>query len=539
MAQREVSATPQPRARFPAEATAMATRSGDMGGMTTSAFAGVQPDVPGRVDTGPPAGLTRWERREGGSVAAERALCDQLGKRIMLVQLKNQKKAKAPGVARAFHAKTVLGVENARLRVLDDIPPDLCAGFVQPGAEYPTTVRLSNASGTPQADHAGDMRGMALRVRVSPDEQHDLLATNFPVSHARDPKQFVAFAEAMAGNRALGIVKLAFEVGPGEVQRMVHNVRQATGREVRSLALETYWSRGAILWGSAGPVRYLLRHAVGSPPAPEPVPADPEYLRHELQRRLAQGDVVFDLLVQRFVDEERTPIEDGAVEWTEAVSPPIAVAQLVIPKQDVGTGAAVATEAKVDQLAFNPWHTTEEFRPLGNLNRARKAVYAAGSAHRLSYRFAEAVPWRTRVLGPFNERSTSFITRYRDWYRLPLFFQLLQLSAYRDVLRRSNLIDAEVHEAPPAAGKVDDPIPEHRRTVRTFDGMYNDLSDPQMGAVGARFGRNMPRSTGPTCSIPRTRSWSAASCSRARASSRPARSTSWPPPGSSSRSTTG
>src|SRR3954454_21812474 len=49
----------------------------------------------------------------------------------------------------------------------------------------------------------------------------------------------------MAGNRALGIVKLAFEVGPGEVQRMVHNVRQATGREVRSLVLQPRFGRSA------------------------------------------------------------------------------------------------------------------------------------------------------------------------------------------------------------------------------------------------------------------------------------------------------
>ena len=336
------------------------------------------------------------------------------------------------------------------------------------------------------------MRGMALRVRVSPDEQHDLLATNFPVSHARDAKQFVAFAEAMAGNRALGIVKLAFEVGPGEVQRMVHNVRQATGREVRSLALETYWSRGAILWGSAGPVRYLLRHAVGSPPAPEPVPADPEYLRHELQRRLAQGDVVFDLLVQRFVDEERTPIEDGAVEWTEAVSPPVAVAQLVIPKQDVGDGRRCrhrgqGRPARLQPLAHHrgvPPARQPQPRPQGGLRRR------LGAPAQLPLRRGGTLA--QPGAGRLQRAPDRLINRYRDWYRLPLFFQLLQLSAYRDVLRRSNLIDTEVREAPPAAGKVDDPIPEHRRTARTFDGTYNDLSDPQMGAVGARFGRNMP-----------------------------------------------
>src|ERR1700719_258612 len=30
-------------------------------------------------------------------------------------------------------------------------------------------------------------------------------------------------------------------------------------------------------------------------------------------------------------------------------------------------------------LEFNPWHTTAEFRPLGNLNRARHVVYTASA----------------------------------------------------------------------------------------------------------------------------------------------------------------
>jgi len=65
------------------------------------------------------------------------------------------------------------------------------------------------------------------------------------------------------------------------------------------------------------------------------------------------------------------------------------------------------------------------------------------------------------------------------------------LSAYRDELRRTNLIDTELREAPPKPEPVPSSIPEAVRTIRTFDGTYNDLSDPKMGSVDSTFGRTM------------------------------------------------
>ena len=204
----------------------------------------------------------------------------------MRVQLKTAKTASAHGVPhgvdRAFHAKSTLAVDSAELRFLD-LPADLRAGFAQPGASYPTVVRFSNASGIPQADTEPDLRGVALRVQVSPDETHDLLMTNFPVSHARDANQFVEFANATAGagiSRLLGIVGLLRLFGLDETKRMLKNVMTARRRTVTSVATETYWSRGAMRWGPTLAVRYLLRPAPGTEPAPARPEGRPE-LPHE------------------------------------------------------------------------------------------------------------------------------------------------------------------------------------------------------------------------------------------------------------------
>ena len=135
---------------------------------------------------------------------------------------------------RAFHAKSTLATGQAELTFLD-LPGDLRHGFAQPGRTYPAIVRFSNAAGTGQSDAAPDLRGVALRVQVSPEvaESHDLLMTNFPVSHARDAREFVEFAKATAGGRLaqlLGVLRLIRLFGLRETVRMLRNVLTARRR---------------------------------------------------------------------------------------------------------------------------------------------------------------------------------------------------------------------------------------------------------------------------------------------------------------------
>jgi hypothetical protein len=436
---------------------------------------------------------TAWERYRGGSPEAERVVFERLGRDIMRVQARLQKRSGALNIDRAFHAKPLLAVANATFRFNEDLPEDLSQGFARPGAEYPALVRLSNASGIHQADAKRDLRGAAVRVQVSESETHDLLMTNFPVPHARDAEQFVAFALAMSGNRIIGVVKLVFAVGPREAIRMLKNVISGSKRKVASLALETFWSRGAMLWGEAGPVRFLLRPTSDAPPAPASS-NDHVDLHAELADRLSQAEVEYEFCVQRFVDEQTTPIENAAVEWAERVSPLIVVARLVIPKNDILSTDAQDIAHDIEQLDFNPWRTTDAFRPLGNLNRARKAVYEASAAHRRGLRFHTEVPLRNRITTAVLSPLFRIVNRWRPWHRLPLLISLLNLSLLRHQLREENLIDTDPSPAPPVPEPDMPTLPEVTETARvqrSFDGTENDLSAPRMGAVGATFGRNM------------------------------------------------
>src|SRR5690606_24500489 len=134
---------------------------------------------------------------------------------------------------------------------------------------------------------------------------------------------------------------------PSETVRMLRNVLGGQ-HPSESLALETYWSRGAMRWGD-GAVRFLLRPAPGSSLARGSRRDEVNALRSEFAHRLHEGDVEFELCLQRFVDEERTPIEDTAIEWREEAAPPIPVGRLVIPRQDLSAPDALIAGRVIEE----------------------------------------------------------------------------------------------------------------------------------------------------------------------------------------------
>ena len=314
---------------------------------------------------------------EGGSVEAENRLFLTLAQDILRVQELNRERAAASQAFRTFHAKMVIGITNAQLVVDSGLPERFNVDYFTAGARLPATLRLSNASGVAQSDSTADMRGMALRLSTPSGSFHDLLMTNFPVSHARNARQFVNFARIASGDRATMAQRMTAQFGEEETARILSNLKQAA-RPCASLLQERFWSRGAILWGEAGPVRFNIRPSSADKSTVEAPASTPDSLTKDFVEHLRKADVSYRLALQEFASETITPIEDGAVEWKEEDAPSIDIATLVIPKQDIDSDGQRALAA-VDGVAFNPWNAPSSFRPLGNLMRARKVVYAASA----------------------------------------------------------------------------------------------------------------------------------------------------------------
>jgi len=322
--------------------------------------------------------MPEWkEIYTGGSQQAEKKIFEALSKDIHEIRERVARKTGDRGL-RTLHAKILVGIRNAQFHIDDDLPTEFTAGYFQPGERLSAIARFSNASPMCLADAGKDMRGVVLRVDLENDRHHDLLMTSYQVSHARDARQFIEVAKIATGPKALILPRLVYKLGIAETRRIVANIK-AGSRAAESIASLQFWSRAALLWGDAGPVRYTLRPLLKSE-GKKPNGTDPNHLGNEFAERLLRGEIRYRFAVQRFVDEVNTPIEDGAVEWRASKSPYIDVATLVIPQQDLRSDEAHAVKAAVDGLAFNPWNCPTPFRPLGNLNRARGPVYAASAA---------------------------------------------------------------------------------------------------------------------------------------------------------------
>jgi len=101
-------------------------------------------------------------------------------------------------------------------------------------------------------------------------------------------------------------------------------------------------------------------------------------LSEALVRSLANGTVTFDFGVDVQTDANSQPIEDPTVSWSRHPEGRREwLARIEIPKQSVDPHSALA-----ENLAYSPWHSLTEHRPLGLINHMRKPVYRSMAIHR-------------------------------------------------------------------------------------------------------------------------------------------------------------
>jgi catalase len=149
---------------------------------------------------------------------------------------------------------------------------------------------------------------------------------------------------------------------------------------VRSMATEQFSSTAPIKFGPYA-VKFTVQPEEGTA-APTHRPLTDDFLSRELIDRLRKEDLVLDFMVQFYVDDTHTPIENTSVRWREKYAPKWKVAQLRIPRCDLDDPQSREQSAKIDKLSFSPWHATEDHRPLGNVMRARRVAYEASAGHR-------------------------------------------------------------------------------------------------------------------------------------------------------------
>jgi hypothetical protein len=300
------------------------------------------------------------------------------------------------------------GTVEAELIVDAGIPEELRHGvFATPGRRYQAWIRFSNAFRV-RHDMERDARGIAIKLLgVNPDEPQatqDFLMVTHSAFFAATAADFLEFPAAVGSTgpksaaalrairfffrlrppfrfrwrafRAFGKTRIRamsplairyfsqtpYRVGPHEVKFSVRpTIRPSAAQRLR------FWMR-TLPWRFR-PLSFLKSAGSG------------DFLRAELFRALAAGDVTFDFLVQRRTDPDRMPLDNATVIWSERQSPYVKVATLRLPKQALTDAAIAERLAFSEHLSFTPWHTLAH-EPLGSINQARRIVYETISSLR-------------------------------------------------------------------------------------------------------------------------------------------------------------
>lgn len=293
---------------------------------------------------------------------------------------------------RDAHAKAH-GCVKAEVQVLPELPGELRQGvFSEPGKTWQATMRLSNGNAYPQFDSIRDARGMAIKLldvpgkqllsdRQGPGEQDFVMFShpNFFVSNVAEYRQNVA---AQADGKKM----LAFFPGwdPRAWQVRHLFIALATLAPAPSSPTQTtYFSVSPYKFGEAN-AKFRVMPDPDSCPTynlPEQNRKLPNFLRNALNQQLSTDRIpaCFALQIQRQDANKYMPIEDTSIEWRESDAPFETVARIRVPAQDFDTPAL---NLQCDNQSFNPWFGIEAHRPIGGINRLRKAVYEAVSDYR-------------------------------------------------------------------------------------------------------------------------------------------------------------
>jgi hypothetical protein len=295
-------------------------------------------------------------------------------------------------VLRDAHAKAH-GCVKAQVTVLTALDSSLRHGvFSEPGKTWQAWMRLSNGNAYPQFDRARDARGMALKLLDVPGEKllssaahtsdQDFVMFNHPAFFVRDVAEYKSnFAAQAEGKKALAFFP-GWDPRNWEIRHLIIALKTLSPAPQSPVAT-TYNSIAPFKLGPHN-IKYRVIPTPESCPdyaLPTPNKDLPNFLRSALYQQLSldRTPACFALQIQRQNPDYYMPIEDPSIEWDESIAPFETVAKIELPAQDFDSREQ---NLFCDNLSFNPWHSLPEHRPIGGINRLRKAVYEAVSVYR-------------------------------------------------------------------------------------------------------------------------------------------------------------
>ena len=301
----------------------------------------------------------------------------------------------AGSIHRDAHPKAH-GCVAAILRVLPNPPNGLGVGLFAEPRTYKALVRFSNSNEDPAyPDFKGDGRGMAIKVfdpfgtplTRGPDGQstQDFIMISHPTFIIADGaayRRLIGYVDADDWlTQKLQPLLAATALGWTGTRNMI----ATTSLRIDNPLNTRYWSMVPYQIGTGAAARAVKYSAMPCEATPAVVPetTDPNYLRAAMAASLAKGGACMRLMVQLRTDPDTQSVEDPRTEWMEDKAPFYPVAEIAIPAQTFDTPAQ---NAACEKETYSPWHALSEHRPLGGVNRMRKAIYERIETLRLTPR---------------------------------------------------------------------------------------------------------------------------------------------------------
>jgi hypothetical protein len=267
------------------------------------------------------------------------------------------------------------GVAKGKLTVVETCPADFRIGLWAQGP-FNVWIRLSSDAPPDVPDQKNNTLGFAIKLL---GVAGPTLATDNPLASTADlifQNSDVFFVDNAREMAAISSDKETKDFTAVHKRSLL--ILNEMARVEKSLVSARYSSTLPYALGDAV-VKYRL---IAAQPVEDRDPdTSPTYLADDIKRRLKAGAVIFLIEAQPFVDDSVTPIDRATERWEEKISRFVPVARLDIPAQDIDqSGQAAYGEA----LAFSPWRTLYENRPLGSIADARRIAYPASAAVRRS-----------------------------------------------------------------------------------------------------------------------------------------------------------
>jgi len=265
------------------------------------------------------------------------------------------------------------GAARAKLSVAESCPAAFRVGLWAAGP-YEAWIRWSSDAPPDTPDQKNNTLGFAIKLfGVS----GPTLATDNPMASTADlifQNSDIFFVDNVAEMCAISTDFNAFVAN----HRRSDLILKEMAKPEKSLVTARYSSTLPYALGGAI-VKYRL---VAERTLDDAVAGNsPNYLAEDLKRRLKAGAIGFLLEAQAFVDQSVTPVDQATERWAEELSPFVTVARLDIAAQDIDQDGQAAYG---ESLAFSPWRTLHDNRPLGSIADARRIAYPSSAALRRS-----------------------------------------------------------------------------------------------------------------------------------------------------------